>query len=31
VEVTNVTQLNTIMAGLRATPLMISVERAKNR
>jgi GTP pyrophosphokinase len=31
VEVSNVDQLNTIMAGLRATPLMISVERAKNR
>jgi guanosine-3',5'-bis(diphosphate) 3'-pyrophosphohydrolase len=31
VEVANVTQLNTIMAGLRATPLMISVERSKNR
>jgi GTP pyrophosphokinase len=31
VEVLNVDQLNTIIAGLRATPLMISVERAKNR
>ncbi|MBI3418912.1 MAG: bifunctional (p)ppGpp synthetase/guanosine-3',5'-bis(diphosphate) 3'-pyrophosphohydrolase [Proteobacteria bacterium] len=31
VEVSNVDQLNTIIAGLRATPLMISVERAKNR
>ncbi len=31
VEVNNVEHLNTIMASLRATPLMISVERAKNR
>lgn len=31
VEVTNVEHLNGIMASLRATALMISVERAKNR
>jgi GTP pyrophosphokinase len=31
VEVSHVDHLNTIIASLRATPLMISVERAKNR
>lgn len=31
VEVNNVQHLSTIIAGIRATPLMISVERAKNR
>ncbi len=31
VDVRNVDQLNAIIAGLRATPLMVSVERAKNR
>lgn len=31
VEVSNVQHLTTIMAGIRSTPLMISVERAKNR
>lgn len=31
VEVNHVQHLNTIMAGIRATPLIISVERAKSR
>lgn len=31
VEVNNVQHLSTIIAGIRSTPLMISVERAKNR